>query len=198
MEVKTIFGILSIVVNFIGYIPYFKDILKRRTKPHIFTWLVWSVLSSIGFAVQLTNDAGAGSWVMGFTALATLLIFFLSLKNGEKHIVRADWLSLTFAAIALVLWFVTKDPLISIILTTLVDVIGGFFPTFRKSYHKPFEETISLYVTYAIAWLLSLAALEKIDLINIFAPIVFIGVNASLVLFLVVRRRALENTQNKK
>ena len=191
MEVKTILGILSVVVNFIGYIPYFKDVLQHRTKPHIFTWLVWSVLASIGFAVQLTNGAGAGSWVMGFTALATLIIFFLSIKNGEKHIVRADWISLGLAAIALALWFITKDPLISIILTTLVDVIGGFFPTFRKSYKKPFEETISLYVMYAIAWILSLAALEKVDVINAFAPIIFIGVNAALVIFLLVRRRAL-------
>jgi len=132
---------------------------------------------------------------MGFTAVATLIIFLLSLKNGEKQTARADWISLALAAIALTLWFVTKDPLTSIILTTLVDVVGGFFPTFRKSYRKPFEETISLYVSYAIAWMLSLAALEKVDLVNVFAPAVFIAVNAALIIFLMVRRRALEKDQ---
>lgn len=189
--VKTGLGILSVVVNFVGYVPYFKDVLQHRTKPHIFSWLVWAVLASIGFAVQVTHHAGAGAWVMGFTALATLSIFLLSLGNGEKHPARVDWISLVLAAVALTWWFVTKDPLASIILTTVVDVAGGFFPTFRKSYRKPFEETISLYVMYAIAWSLSLAALEKVDLINVFAPSVFIAVNTVLIIFLVVRRRAL-------
>jgi hypothetical protein len=188
METKALLGLLSVFVNFIGYVPYFKDVLQKRTRPHIFTWLVWCILAGIAFAIQVTNDAGAGSWMMGFTTVATLVIFLLALKNGEKNIVLADWLSLAFAGGALVLWFFTKDPLLSIILITVVDVIGGFFPTFHKSYHKPHEETASLYIMYVISWALSLAALEKIDLINSFSAVTFIGVNVALVAFLWIRR----------
>jgi chromate transport protein ChrA len=189
MDIKVVFGVLSVVANFIGYIPYFKDVLGKRTKPHVFTWFTWSVLATIGFFVQVTNDAGPGSWVMGFTALATFIIFLLALKQGEKNITKADWVSMVIAAIALALWFISKNPLLSIILITFTDVIGGFLPTFRKSYLKPYEETISLYVMYAIAWILSLLALEKLDLINAFAPVVFIVVNGVLVVFLFIRRK---------
>lgn len=188
MDPKTLFGVLSVVVNFIGYIPYFRDTLKGQTTPHIFTWLVWFVLATIGFSVQASNGAGAGSWVMGFTALATLTIFLSALKNGRKNIAQADWVSLALAGLALCLWFFTKNPLLAIILTTTVDVVGGFFPTFRKSYMKPREETVSLYVMYALAWMFSLLALEKFDLTNAFAPVIFIAVNVTLVAFLLVRR----------
>jgi hypothetical protein len=108
MDPKTLFGILSVIVNVVGYIPYFRDTLKGRTTPHIFTWLVWFVLAVIGFSVQVSNHAGAGSWVMGFTAFATLIIFLMALKNGKKDIARADWVSLALAGVALFLWFFTK------------------------------------------------------------------------------------------
>ncbi len=191
MEIRTLLGVLSVVVNFIGYIPYFKDTLQKRTKPHVFTWLTWFLLPAIGFAVQVTNGAGPGSWVMGFTALASFVIFMFALKNGDKDITTADWISLSMGAIALLLWFFTKSPLLSIILITLADLMGGFFPTFRKSYMKPHEETISLYVLYVVAWALSLGALANFDFINAFAPIVFIFVNTAMVVLLVVRRKQL-------
>jgi hypothetical protein len=188
MDSKTIFGVLSVVVSFLGYVPYFRDILKGRTTPHIFTWLVWFVLAAIGFSVQVSNGAGAGSWVMGFTALATLATFLAALKNGRANIARSDWVSLTLAGLALFLWFFTKEPLLAIVLTTTVDVVGGFVPTFRKSYTKPHEETASLYGMYALSWALSLLALERIDLTNALAPMVFMTVNVALVAFLLVRR----------
>lgn len=191
MDLRTIFGILSVIVNFIGYIPYFRDTLKGRTTPHIFTWLVWFVLAAIGFSVQASNGAGSGSWVMGFTALATLTIFLMAFKKGRKNIARADWISLALAGLALCLWFFTQNPLLAIVLTTTVDVVGGFFPTFRKSFMKPHEETVSLYVMYALAWVFSLLALEKFDLINAFAPVIFIAINIALVIFLLVRRQQL-------
>lgn len=193
MDPKTLFGALSVVVNFIGYVPYFRDTLKGQTTPHIFTWLVWFVLATIGFSVQVSNGAGAGSWVMGFTALATFIIFLTALKKGKKNIARADWVSLLLAGVALFLWFFTKNPLLAIALTTTVDVVGGFFPTFRKSYMKPHEETVSLYVMYALAWIFSLFALEKFDLTNAFAPVVFVVVNVALIVFLLVRRGQLRN-----
>jgi len=35
-ELKNIIGIIATLLVFIGYIPYIKDIVKGKTKPHIF------------------------------------------------------------------------------------------------------------------------------------------------------------------
>jgi hypothetical protein len=129
--------------------------------------------------------------MMGFTTLATLTIFLLSLKNGEKNITRADRLSLASASAALALWFFTKDPLLSVILIAIVDAIGGFMPTFRKSFHKPHEETISLYALYAVSLVLSVAALSNFDITNALYPVSFIAINIAMAIFLWVRRTQL-------
>jgi hypothetical protein len=41
---------------------------------------------------------------------------------------------------------------------------------------KPHQETVSLYAMYTLAWIFSLLALEKLDLTNAFAPVVFVMV----------------------
>src|ERR1700722_1412247 len=96
---KEVVGFASLLIAIVGYVPYVKNILKGNTKPHALSWLVWAVLSAIAFAVQLTHNAGAGAWLMGFTALVTFTIFLLSLRYGERNILIVDWLSLVFAGI---------------------------------------------------------------------------------------------------
>ncbi len=83
---KNIFETLSIVLIFIGYFPYFKDILARKTKPHSLSWLVWAVLSAIAFGIQLTHKGGVGSLTFGTTFFLTFTVFLLALKYGEKNI----------------------------------------------------------------------------------------------------------------
>ncbi len=185
---KEVLGFLSLTIGVIGYIPYIKDTYAGKTKPHAFSWLVWSTLSAIAFAIQITHNAGPGAWLMCLAAIVTFYIFILALKYGEKHILAVDWLSLLFAAIALLLWFVTNRPLLSVILIASIDVVGGFFPTFRKSIRHPEQETVILYFLYAISLALSLLALQSFTLLNAIYPASFVAVNLFMVIFLSARR----------
>src|SRR3989344_7062194 len=137
---KTLLGILATVIGIIGYIPYFVDIFRGKTKPHVFSWFVWTLLTSIAFFAQVAGDAGPGAWVTGLTAMVCLVITLLAFTRGEKEITRLDWMSFVGALLGIILWIKNQDPLPSVILVTLVDAIA-FIPTFRKSYHKPNEET---------------------------------------------------------
>ena len=42
---KEILTILSIALIFVGYIPYIRDIFRGKTHPHVFSWIVWSILN---------------------------------------------------------------------------------------------------------------------------------------------------------
>ena len=53
MDYKIIIGIISVALVFVGYGPYILDILKRKTIPHTFTFLVWGLASSITWALQV-------------------------------------------------------------------------------------------------------------------------------------------------
>ncbi|MBI3573263.1 MAG: hypothetical protein HY092_03635, partial [Candidatus Kerfeldbacteria bacterium] len=157
-----------------------------------FSWLVWGILTGIVFFGQIAGHGGPGAWVTGFTAVICLVIFFLALSKGEKKIVLVDWLSLLGAGVALLLWAITKSPLLSVILVTLIDAFG-FFPTFRKAYSKPREETLVQYVLAGLKFVLAFFALTKVSIITVFYPASLVIMNWAFVLMLVVRRRQLSN-----
>jgi len=195
---KEFFGVASLVITFVGYVPYVRDILAHRTKPHAFSWLVWAVLSAIAFAVQFTHDGGPGAWLMGLTACITFSVFLLSVRLGEKRIVPADWVSLALAGVALAVWFVTDKPLLSVVLISFIDAIGGFFPTFRKSIANPHQETASVYFIYAVSLVFSLLAFRDFSLVNTLYPISFVFINLGMAVFLVWRRSVLRTKSTER
>jgi hypothetical protein len=192
MDFKAILGITAVVISIIGYIPYFRDILSGKTKPHAFSWLVWGVLNGIAFAGQIHDDAGPGAWAVGLTAVALCAIFALALFKGERDIKLFDWLCLASAAVALMLWFVTNGPLLSIILITIVDLLG-FLPTVRKAYTKPHQETLVTYEINTIKYLLIVLALAQYTLVTTLFPLAVALMNAAFVAMLVMRRKQLSN-----
>lgn len=187
---KEIFGIFSLLVGVAAYAPYIRDVTQKKTRPHAFSWLIWALLALTAFGVQISNGAGAGSWLMGLTLIATLLIFSLSLKLGTTKIVVLDWFCLVSSMVALLIWLVLDQPLVSVVLITLIDVVGGFIPTFRKSLERPDEETVSLYLLFAISLCLSILALSNYTLINMLYPLTLTLVNILMVCFLVTHRKS--------
>ncbi len=65
-------------------------LLRKKTIPHTFTFLVWSIASSITWALQVYGGAGVGASITFVVTSACIFIFLLSLKYGEKHIVALD------------------------------------------------------------------------------------------------------------
>lgn len=187
ISLLTFIGIGSLIVSTISYVIYITDIVKGKTKPHSFSWLVWSVLGLTVYLIQVTEEAGAGAWVNGYSAIACAVIFLLALKFGEKKIVLVDWIFLLGAAAAYVLWLITKQALPSIILLTIIDFFG-FLPTYRKSYHKPFEESASIYWLSSLKYVLSILAFSHWTLVNLFYPVALILFNGLFAVVLYLRR----------
>jgi hypothetical protein len=189
MQYKEILGVLSLFIAMSGYIPYIVNIFKGKTKPHAYTWLTWEVLAVVGFGIQLQGGGGPGTWLLGLTTLMTMLIFLLSLKYGHKDIHILDTVSLLFAGATLVFWILTDQPLVAAILISLIEAIGGFFPTFRKSYKLPFQETLTSYVAYTISTVLAIIALDNRSAELILYPVSIMLLNVSFVLFVLYRRK---------
>jgi hypothetical protein len=139
MTLKDVFGLLSLTLFVVSYVPYARSIFVANTKPHAFTWLVWGAVMAIAFVAQLSDKAGAGSWATGLSAAFCLGIGVVALFRGEKHITRGDWVAFVVTLLAIPLWVVTSDPLWSVLLVTGIDAVA-YYPTFRKSYAKPDEE----------------------------------------------------------
>lgn len=190
MEIRTILGSVAVAVGLIGYIPYIRDIFAGRTKPHAFSWFIWGLLTLIGFLAQVADNAGPGAWITGFSAFVCLWIFILALQRGEKQIVALDWLSFFSALLALLLWFFTQTPLYSVILITLIDVLGSV-PTIRKSINKPQQETRSAYFLSGLKFFIALFALSNFSIITWLYPISLVIQNWAILALLTIRRKQL-------
>jgi uncharacterized membrane protein YhfC len=190
MGYRGILGIAATVIALISYIPYFRDIVARKTRPHAFTWLIWGTLTAIAFVGQIVGHGGPGAWVTGFTALVCLVIAGIAAFDGERNITRLDWLALAGAGAALIAWFLTHSPLLSVILITVIDEIG-FVPTLRKSYYRPHEETMSTFVMSGFKWVLGLVALERFTVTTALFPLSIVLASWLFVVMLLIRRRQL-------
>jgi hypothetical protein len=169
MDYKIYFGYAAVVIGIISYIPYFRGLFSGKTKPHAFSWLVWTISVGIAFAAQLSKGGGAGTWVTGLTALIQFIIFIFAVFKGDWKFALVDWVSFIVALGAIGLWIFTKNPVFSVILVTLSDAFV-FFPTIRKGYYKPQEDKSMLWALTAIKWLISIIALNSYSLTTLLYP----------------------------
>ncbi len=178
------------LIAVISYIPYYKDLFANKTRPHAFSWFVWSVITVIIFLAQLAEGGGIGSFVTGVSAVLCTTVFLFALIKGDRKFVLFDWIALGIAFIGIILWRTTKDPTLAVVLVTVADGFG-FLPTIRKAYYKPYEETLSLYVLTTAKWIFGFFGLESLSVATWFFPLYLFFANLFFVILLIVRRRAL-------
>lgn len=185
---KELFGVAATGIAIIGYILYARSVLQGRSRPHVFSWFVWGIISGITFAVQFAERAGAGSWVTAVGGVGCLLVFGLALRKGIRKFSRIDWTCLTLALLGVGLWVVTDVPLTAAIMVTLADAIA-YVPTYIKGFRLPFEEHLAPYIIGAIIPLLAIPAIERYVLANWLSPASLIITNAAFVTMILLRRR---------
>jgi hypothetical protein len=195
MEYKSIISIVAIILVFFGYAPYIYDTIKGETRPHIFSYLLWSILMGIIFALQLESGGGFGSWVTFFVGLVIFFVFLLSLRNGKRDIQKIDFVFLLLAILAIPLWLVADQPVLSIILLSTIDMLA-FVPTIRKSWSDPWSETLSLYTITTFRHGIAIIALTEINIVTALFPATWTIANLLFATMLIVRRKKLRKYEN--
>jgi predicted small integral membrane protein len=62
MGYKLACSALAVVLTFVAFVPYIRSILADRTKPHVFSWVIWGITTMIVFFAQLEVKSGMGAW----------------------------------------------------------------------------------------------------------------------------------------
>ena len=189
MSIRALLGFIAVFLTFAGYVPYIRDILRGKTQPHPYSWLLGGVLTAIAFALQLSGDAGTGAFATLAASILCWVVLGLSFyKKVKFDIAPMDTIFFVMALISLVLWLVAKQPVLSIILTTLTDVLG-FIPTVRKSWNRPFTETLSSYWMNTGRFGLVLLSLERFSMLSALYPFTWFLGNGLFSVMLMVRRK---------
>lgn len=185
---KETVGGITIFLSLVGYIPYLRDIFKGKTKPHAFSWVVWTLVTFIvGFA-QIAAGSGWGAVHNLVTGFVGLVILIYALKNKDKDIKTVDVVLFALALLSIPLWLLTKNPTSAIILITLIDIFA-FLPTFRKTWKDPTSETLSSYAIAGLKYCLAVVAIATYSFATLLYPIALIIMNLALVTIMIVRRR---------
>ncbi len=172
MDIKIILGAIAALLALFSSFLYIRDIFRGNTKPHTYTWLIWSIVTTIAFVGQWVSGGGPGSWATGVAAIVTIFTLLLSLKGGygTKDITNFDKICLALALVAILPWLLAKSVLWSVILATLIDLIA-FFPTMRKTWHAPYSESLGSMYADAVKHSLSIFSMSTYSLVNVIFPV---------------------------
>jgi chromate transport protein ChrA len=182
-------GLIAVGIAIVSYGLYFKDIFARRTKPHGFSWFIWAILNAFICYEQIIHGGGPGAWVTGVAAFADTLIFLAAFRYGERNITKTDWVCMVLALLALGIWVINSDVVMSVILACSVFVIG-FVPTLRKSLRRAHEETAITFALNGLKFLISLFALATFTVTTALYPAVLFVVNTTFAVYLYTQRRS--------
>jgi hypothetical protein len=184
---KESIAIVASILAVVGNVPYLFDIVRKKVRPHPYTWFVWSIVSCIIFFGQLAKGAGINALPTAASEIFTIVIFLFSLQYGFKKIHRIDTLFLVIALSGLIPWMITNDPTTSVIIAVGIDFVV-FIPTIRKTWAHPHTETPLLYSMNALRHILMLLSLRAYNTATVLHSIVMITTN-TLMTILIARKK---------
>ena len=188
MTLRTILVIASSVVGVACFLPYIRDVFLKKSTPHSYTWLIWTILQSTAVVAMLRSGAGGGALSLAIGAGLCGFIFLLSLRYGTKNITRFDRACFIGALLAIAVYLFLRNGLLSVIIVTLTD-LTGFLPTMRKAYVEPHSETESTYFLSALSSALALGALSAFNATTALYLISLVITNSTCGIIIFTRRR---------
>lgn len=190
-NLNALFNSIAILLTFIAFAPYIYAIIRGDTKPHAFSWLIWSITTIIVFFAQVEGKGGIGAWSTAVSGVITAVIALLAwLKHADSTITRVDWLFLLAALASLPVWYFTSDPLWAVIMLTLVDLLG-FGPTIRKAYALPYEENYLFFWLFIVRNGVAILALEHYSITTVLFPFAVSVASLMLLILIGYRRKVL-------
>ena len=188
MDLKSALGALAVAMTIAAHVPYLRATLNGTNKPHIFTWIIWTLLTFIAFAGQVAGHAGPGAWVTGVTGPDLCRHHYCGVAaRCEKDITRGDGIMFACGLAAVPLWLTTSDPVWAMMLISAIDA-SAFMPTIRKSWHRPHQENSFMYGFNLPRHVVALCALRHYSLTTTLYPAMLLAMNAITYMILYIRR----------
>jgi len=157
-----LFGLIAGLLQIVAAIPYIRDILRHKTKPQRSSFGIWAMLGAIAFFSQLAKGARWSLFLPAGDFAAVSVGFALSFRYGVGGLSKRDIVSAVVAALGVILWLFTKQPLIALFIIIGIDLIGTAL-TVAKTYQRPETETLSSWLLASLGGLFAVLAVGKLD-----------------------------------
>ena len=190
IDYKIILVALAILLASVNYTLYLRSVFQGKFRPHLFSWGIWALLAAIAFAAQWTENAGPGMWLTFTITVGAVLISIASWFKGDRNYTKSDWACLIFGLAAIPLWMATDNPVWSVIVVTIIDIVATW-PTLRKSWNKPHEESPQAFFLSAVHPALSIAAMSVVNITTALYLATISLLNFSTAAMILIRRKKL-------
>jgi hypothetical protein len=120
---------------------YVRSMFKGGAKPNRVSWLMWAIAPFIATAAAVSNGVGLAALPVFMSGFSPFLIFTASFITKRAHwaLTSFDYVCGALSGLALVLWYVTKDPNVAIAFAIASDGLASI-PTFTKAWNHPETE----------------------------------------------------------
>jgi hypothetical protein len=152
--------IISAILALVSPLIYARAILRGDARPHRTTRFVLLLITILTFASLLAQHNHQAIWLAGASAIQAVFIFGLSIKHGMGGKDKSDVICLIIALIGIVLWRITKQPVLALYFAILAD-FTGMIPALIKTYRRPETEIWSYFAIDIVAGLLTLIASKE-------------------------------------
>lgn len=197
LDAKLVFGVVATLLTIFGYLPYLRDMFARKTKPHLYTWLIWALTQGTATAILIHGGGKYGALSLMVGTLFVLIIFGSSFVYGTKNVTKSDTITLLVAFLAILVWWQLHNPLVALIMVTAIDATA-FIPTIRKSFQEPWTETLSFWFLMLAASLLTILSNAEYSVLTMLYLTMLTIANTVMVTLLVARRRTLGSSVVKR
>jgi hypothetical protein len=189
-QIAPVLGVLAALVGIANTVPYVRDTVRRSTRPHRGTWLIWSVLAIV---VCLSQRADGASWSLvmaGTHAVLNAVIFVLAIRLGRGRISASDTLTVAVAAAGVAGWLVADQPVVATLCVIGADLIAAAMMV-PKTYRDPGSETLSTFAGASLGGALAAGSVGAIAPALLLYPGYYCLVNGALALLIAHRRAVL-------
>jgi hypothetical protein len=184
---KDAMGALAVAITLATYGIYVWQTLRGEARPHPLSWLIFGILTGTAYLVQRDEAAGAGSWVMGVTAIVCLLLCLMSFWRGERVFPWYEWAFLFAAAVIFIFYLWSRQPTIAAVLAAFVNMLG-FGPTVTKAWQRPHSDSITTFALNSIKFIPAFFAMNNLSLATCVMPAALVVANAVVALIIYARR----------
>lgn len=166
-------------------VPYMLSIAAGRTRPRIFSWVIWTLLGGIATMAAYSGGELHSAALTAAATVETGSIVALGWRYGNRDFERLDAYCLVCVLAGLALWAGFDSPLLGLTAALAIDALAAI-PTVRHAWRMPHEEAAIPYAMCAVASLCVLAAMPEYTLTGLLYPVYLLTVNV-LVAVIIVR-----------
>ena len=177
---------------------YISSMFKGVAKPNRVSWLMWSIAPLIATAAAISNGVGWAVLPVFMSGVSPFLIFTASFvtKKAYWKLASFDYVCGVLSGLALVLWYVTKDPNVAIAFAIASDGLAAI-PTLTKAWNHPETESAWPFIVGVFNASTSFAAIAVWTFSGYAFPAYLIAVNFMMVLTVYNKKLVLRHEVNQ-